>query len=169
MSMSKAQRSTMAILSCLLSATCDRSESPTRQLASSDSPGVENVESVSPAWAPGQEWQIAAVPTVVVVRSECQRANVERRYRDHPTADYMPAHGTGLIVDVDDNIWVEGFEAPSDSVVEWSIFSPLGQFLGSIGLPSVFQISDIGDDYVLGIWRDALDVESLRVYELTKP
>ena len=37
------------------------------------------------------------------------------------------------------------------------------------GLPPRFQPLDIGPDYVLGLWRDADDVEQVRLYGLVKP
>jgi len=38
-----------------------------------------------------------------------------------------------------------------------------------LGLPPRFQPLDIGPDYILGLWRDADDVEQVRLYGLVKP
>ncbi len=40
---------------------------------------------------------------------------------------------------------------------------------GTLGLPPRFQPLDIGPDYILGLWRDADDVEHVRMYQLVKP
>jgi hypothetical protein len=36
-------------------------------------------------------------------------------------------------------------------------------------MPMGFEVLEIGDDRALGVWRDALDVEYLRVYAIEKP
>jgi hypothetical protein len=35
--------------------------------------------------------------------------------------------------------------------------------------PARFTPFEIGPDYVLGVWRDADDVEHVQMYELVKP
>jgi hypothetical protein len=41
--------------------------------------------------------------------------------------------------------------------------------LGDVTTPADFRITQIGDDFMLGVWRDDLDVEHVRMYELLKP
>jgi len=41
-----------------------------------------------------------------------------------------------------------------------------GGILGPVELPEGFRPTDIGEDYVLGIIRDDLDVEQVRMYPL---
>jgi hypothetical protein len=36
-------------------------------------------------------------------------------------------------------------------------------------MPTGLRVTEIGPDYVLGLWRDADDVEHVRMYELIKP
>jgi hypothetical protein len=41
--------------------------------------------------------------------------------------------------------------------------------LGTLIAPDGLDILDIGSDYVIGVWRDSLDVEHVQLYELIKP
>ncbi len=41
--------------------------------------------------------------------------------------------------------------------------------LGKVVFPVVFEPMHIGDDFVLGEWRDEFDVEHVRLYRLIKP
>ena len=49
------------------------------------------------------------------------------------------------------------------------MFDPRGVMLGSVYLPEGLRVTQIGDDFVLGIWQDEPGVESVRQYALTKP
>jgi len=67
------------------------------------------------------------------------------------------------------NLWVElgpttGATAPS---VDHLVFDPAGALLGIVPLPPI-QVLEIGDDYVLGVQHDELEVEYLQVYEIEK-
>jgi hypothetical protein len=51
---------------------------------------------------------------------------------------------------------------------EWTVFSHEGVLLGSVGLPERFEPLDIGIDHVLGVWRDEMDVEFVRLYSIQR-
>lgn len=57
---------------------------------------------------------------------------------------------------------------PNGSSREWTVFSPEGALLGTLTLPERFEPLEFGDDYVLGVWSDELDVEFLRLYGLSR-
>ncbi len=40
--------------------------------------------------------------------------------------------------------------------------------LGSVETPGDFRLFEIGRDYVLGRWADALDYQHIQIYELIK-
>jgi hypothetical protein len=48
------------------------------------------------------------------------------------------------------------------------VFDARGVWLGSIALPPLFTVQEIGDNYMLGVLRDKFDVEQVVVYELIK-
>ena len=56
-----------------------------------------------------------------------------------------------------------------DAASTWTVFDPAGRMLGELSTPPRFQVIQIGDDYVLGVWKDDLDVEHVRLYALAKP
>jgi hypothetical protein len=51
----------------------------------------------------------------------------------------------------------------------WLVFGPDGRYLGDLSLPPNFTVHEIGHDWILGVWRDELDVQSVRLYPLIKP
>jgi hypothetical protein len=50
----------------------------------------------------------------------------------------------------------------------WSIVSPDGAVVGSVAVPADLELVQITEDAVLGIARDELDVEYVRVYPLER-
>lgn len=49
---------------------------------------------------------------------------------------------------------------------EWTVFSEEGVLLGTLSLPERFEVLEFGEDYALGVWKDEMDVEFVRVYSL---
>ena len=60
------------------------------------------------------------------------------------------------------------------------MYAPDGSWLGSVAVPpglgrerrlglAFRRTWEIGDDYIIGVWRDELDVEHVRLYDLQKP
>lgn len=50
----------------------------------------------------------------------------------------------------------------------WIVFDPEGRLLATVELPEDLVVRQIGRDWVLGTWRDALDVEHVRVHGLER-
>ncbi len=96
--------------------------------------------------------------------------------RNVPMPKTFPAFGwnsTGrtvpVLVDDTDHLWVLEYNRPGDEEYRWSIFDPEGRLLGEVVFPVVLEPMHIGDDFVLGEWRDEFDVEHVRLYRLIKP
>jgi hypothetical protein len=66
-------------------------------------------------------------------------------------------------------LWVRHFRPAGERTVTWSIFDQSGVWQEDLVFPSRLTVLEIGFDYVLGIWKDELDEESIRVYALTGP
>lgn len=97
---------------------------------------------------------------------------LQARQRELEELDYpdtKPAFGGVLTEDEHGNMWVQGFTATGDDAVEWTVFDREYRLLGTVETPPRFAVSWIGDDQVLGIWRDEFDVEYVQGYELIKP
>lgn len=85
-----------------------------------------------------------------------------------PFPEHFPPYQR-LMIDEGDNLWVQGFEAPGDAAVSWSVFDPTGVWLGVVRMPQAFRMLDVGKDYALGVYEDELNVEYVRLYPLIKP
>ena len=79
----------------------------------------------------------------------------------------MPAYRRALL-DGEGHIWVEEYRRPSDDIPQWTVFTRDGRLLGTLTTPTGLWIFEIGSDYLLGRWRDELDVEHVRVYGLRR-
>ena len=110
------------------------------------------------------------------------RREVRRAYDDIPTGGLMPAFGwpgwrwgalgrptQAIQADAARNLWVVDHNRPGIDRNSWTVFDADGELLGSLTLPSGFWPSDIGSDYILGRWRDSLDVTHVQLYNIVKP
>ena len=66
-----------------------------------------------------------------------------------------------------------GSDAPSGHVVWLSsglhdVFRPDGAYLGTVKLPHELEVTEVGEDYVLGVTRDEMGVEYIRLYRLER-
>ena len=95
------------------------------------------------------------------------RQEARQRLADMPVAETMPAY-EDLAVDAAGNIWAQEYQLEDDTESEWIVFDGTGRMLGSVMMPAGLQVTEIGEDFVLGIWRDELDVQHVQLYELNK-
>lgn len=104
------------------------------------------------------------VRSVPAERREAVRSFVESM----PLPERFPAY-TWLLVDPDGFVWAErSSETSFRPGPEWDVFSSKGQYLGVVENPTGLRIFEIGRDYVLGAWRDELDVPYVRSYALLR-
>ena len=68
----------------------------------------------------------------------------------------------------DGHLWVERFRFPGDTGRRWGVFAPDGAFLGNLELPPNFAVTEIGNDYVLGVVTDELGVERVQLHRLIR-
>ena len=95
--------------------------------------------------------------------------DVLRMLEQVPMPSVRP-HYSQITLDQEGNLWVslgptERSSSPSE---DYLVFDPAGSLLGVTALPPV-RILEIGHDYVLGVYRDDLEVEYVHLYELRKP
>jgi len=87
-----------------------------------------------------------------------------RRVRaDIPFPETFPAYRR-FLVDDERNLWVAEYRRSP----RWAVFDPEGRLVGNVGTPQNGYVTHIGSDFVLGVWRDEMDVEQVRVYRLIK-
>jgi hypothetical protein len=85
-----------------------------------------------------------------------------------PVPKAMPAYSQ-LRIDRVGNLWVELYQPFDNERSSWTVFDSTGRMLGHVGTPRGLEINEIGDDYLIGVLSDSLDVEHVRVHRLTKP
>lgn len=100
-------------------------------------------------------------------RSDERRARTAMALDAAPRPDEMPLFRS-LLVDHAGHLWVEAYRVSDTDAPRWSVFDPTGAIVAEAVLPVGVQALDIGDDYVLGVWRDELDAEHVRLYTLRR-
>jgi hypothetical protein len=116
-----------------------------------------------------EQWIEFHIRQVEGSESESARAAARKYLREVQVPSSKPAHAD-IVVDSERNLWVRNFTPPwHTGPVPWSVFNPRGRWLGDVQLPRELSPTEIGGGFVLGIWRNELDVESVRLYRLRKP
>ena len=78
-----------------------------------------------------------------------------------------PAYGR-LHVDEEGNLWAAEPTRYPYPARSWTVFDPEGKLLGVVMMPDRFRLQQAGSDWVLGVWRDELDVEYVTLHRLRK-
>ena len=112
------------------------------------------------------EWRDTTVAMLAGKLSESQVIGV----LDQVTVPVVRPPFSSVMIDAVGNLWVE--QGPSTSSdagsIDYFVFDRDGVLLGTVELPQI-QVLDIGDDYVVGVYEDDLEVEYLQVFEIVKP
>jgi hypothetical protein len=64
--------------------------------------------------------------------------------------------------------WLAEYPAHTPEPRRWTVLDPTGALLGTVELPLPARILDIGDDYILAAYRDALDIEYVALFRLER-
>lgn len=105
--------------------------------------------------------------------SEEQAEASKPGWRKRPMSPTLPVLES-ILLDVAGNLWVEPHTMYGAAVPPPDVYAPDGTWLGAVALPSgrgglrANGGLEIGDDYVLGVWRDEQGVEYVRMYALEK-
>lgn len=75
---------------------------------------------------------------------------------------------TDLRMDPAGNAWVRR-PADPDAETPWDVFDTEGRLLGTVAMPAGLRVTQIGADFVVGTWKDEMDVPHVRVHSLEKP
>jgi len=136
-------------------------------------PGGRVVRRFGRAWEPKpvtpEEKEKYRAQVLSGAQSDFERRDAESRLRIMVFADTHPAHDTRMIVDSGGNLWVALQPSETTETRMWSVFDPEGVYLGDVSIPKLLRVKEIGIDAVVGVWRDELDVQSVRAYHLRKP
>lgn len=103
---------------------------------------------------------------VSAISDPARKASMRSTYVDESHAATFPALEARLVVDAGQRIWLGSYKRPGDQEQSWWLFGIDGAVLGQVTVPSSFTVTDAGPDFVLGVWRDADGVETIRQYRL---
>lgn len=99
------------------------------------------------------------------------RESMEIMEQEAPVPEIRPAYNR-LLISADGLLCFEEsrsrFDHESTIPLEWLIFDPDGSAQARMVVPPQFHVLEVGTDYVLGRWTDELDVQSMRVFSLTR-
>ena len=90
---------------------------------------------------------------------------IERRWQAVPVPQQHPAFKM-MVVDAAGRLWLGASKVVATDSVATTIFDSVGRIVGNVTLPPHFTPTEVGADFVLGVWTDANDVEHLRLYRL---
>lgn len=91
----------------------------------------------------------------------------ERRFAEIRFASSKPVL-EAIQIDQVGNVWVREPEPPGTDDQNWGVFDKLGRWLGTVSFGKGLRVEYIGMDYVLGVERDSMHVEYVRLYRLNK-
>jgi len=122
---------------------------------------------------PGREKAVGAEELEGYIQSRLQTAPPERHPEIRRSLEGMPIPGRvppygALLTDSGGNLWVGEWAMYPETARSWDVFDATGAWLGTVLVPSDFDPRDLGDDWILGVARDALDVETVVLYPLIK-
>jgi hypothetical protein len=93
---------------------------------------------------------------------------VIRRSEEASPERSPPAIG-GLVIDSQQNLWVQHYRESDEEDQRWSIFDTHGRPCAYIILPANLRLLQASEEFVLAVALDDLDVERVVLYGITRP
>jgi hypothetical protein len=93
--------------------------------------------------------------------------SLRQSLEEMPHPDTQPAYGA-IFSDSSGNLWVGEWAMYPDFALSWTVFDTEGCWLGEVEVPDRFDPRVIGEDWILGVERDELDVEYVVLYPLER-
>lgn len=93
------------------------------------------------------------------------RADVERDFARTPLPERRPAYDD-LLATRDGGLWVGEFALPGEDPSRWLAFDAEGRWDAVVGMPDRFRPLFVTSERVLGVVRDALDIEWVELRRL---
>lgn len=109
----------------------------------------------------------AKIELEAAAREDRSTQDIEMVYDEVPIPDTLPVFES-LQVDEPGWIWAELYRWRPEEARTWMVFDTAGRAHGVIRTPAGLEIGYIGRDYILGVWRDELDIEYVSRYSLRR-
>jgi hypothetical protein len=119
-----------------------------------------------------QEPRVVSAAMIARHRKEPRGRNTPARPIVDPNVDAafypktLPSYAAFRVDDAQ-RLWVLDYPIPGEKQPRWNVFDPEGRLLGAVETPPGVEVLEIGTTYLLGIWRDELEVEYLRMYDIS--
>ncbi|MDZ7778344.1 MAG: 6-bladed beta-propeller [Gemmatimonadota bacterium] len=87
------------------------------------------------------------------------------------THEQRPEHLPGydrVVVSQEGYVWAQVYESDLTAAHDWHVFDDERHFVGHVTVWGGFQPMVITQDAMVGVWRDELGIEHVRVYEFTR-
>lgn len=101
---------------------------------------------------------------------------IQQMWRGFPRAPVLPVLRS-IHVDATGHLWLAPYYVAGAEPPPFEIHAPDGSWLGRVSVPPGLQRAfiqyqapymEIGEDYILGVWTDELDVQYVRMYRINK-
>jgi hypothetical protein len=92
-------------------------------------------------------------------------ALVRGHFGEVPRPEYLPVWDR-LLVDELGFVWAALHPRDVNDPPYWSVFGPNGDMISSVVLPLGLDLRQVGESFVLGVWRDSDGVEYVRKHRL---
>ena len=149
-----------------------------RKLAVADSRGdsVHVFGLASDAALPGETIPIRNVrrpPTADELAVAWETASARSRDSPEYLREHLPAPDSipnvdDLLLDDEGMVWVGSYRVDPSAPRLYHVYDSEGPFLARVTMPAGIEVLEIGAGHVLGVTRDALDVERVVLLELTR-
>ncbi|MFW6202523.1 MAG: hypothetical protein ACOC8B_08085, partial [Gemmatimonadota bacterium] len=84
-----------------------------------------------------------------------------------PASRRLPAI-SGMLLDDEGRLWVEEYRRSDEGAGAWWVFDDEGRLRTGVAMPDGLRPMHVGEDAVVGVWRDSLDVEHVRVHRVVR-
>lgn len=84
-----------------------------------------------------------------------------------PLPETLPAFER-FLTDDDGHLWVQQYRLERESAYFGWVFDPAGRWLREIETPAGGRVTQIGTDFILGVWTDELAGQQVRIIQLVK-
>lgn len=95
------------------------------------------------------------------------RPLAERLWAEAPKPETFP-YFDRLMGASDGQVWIRHYRVDPDAATQWQILDSTGVAIGVVQLPGRFELHAVEDQYLIGVWRDELDVEYVQVWRVSR-
>lgn len=93
------------------------------------------------------------------------RGTFQELVAEMPIPPRWPRIGA-LIADDLDRLWIQEYRRAEVPETTWHVLTTDGAYLDEVTTPTAFTPQVIRGGLIAGVWRNELDVESIRIYRI---